>query len=422
MKRFFKFFICSIFIVTLALCIYAYSNRYKLDIIKEGIESSLLLKGCEDATAITGGDDLDVYISFKNEIVRIDKNTKINKVYKDSSFNIQDIAYKDRNLYVLSDGNLILIDSNENIKVLRTDLPYGENVYRNLLVNGDSILISIGSKTNSGIAKEGEEKDISPINLILNGVNYGEKNTGAFKDYAVKSKKGEKILGEEIGTASIFEFNTKNEEFSLFASGIKNVKGYDVNSKGEIIATVGGIEEGGERGVIRDTDYIYKIAKGLWYGWPDFSGGDPISSQRFTNDKRVKPLIKNPPEKIGQTPSYQHNSVNSLGKLVVDRNGSLVSKDSIIFSDYKTNTIYLLDDKKVLSKILKMEDDSYIKDMMFLGDECIILDSSNGCIYKLSKNEKIIGVNIPYGVVAVSLVIMLALLIILVNKIKRKNI
>ena len=150
MKRFFKFFICSIFIVTLALCIYAYSNRYKLDIIKEGIESSLLLKGCEDATAITGGDDLDVYISFKNEIVRIDKNTKINKVYKDSSFNIQDIAYKDRNLYVLSDGNLILIDSNENIKVLRTDLPYGENVYRNLLVNGDSILISIGSKTNSG--------------------------------------------------------------------------------------------------------------------------------------------------------------------------------------------------------------------------------------------------------------------------------
>ena len=69
-----------------------------------------------------------------------------------------------------------------------------------------------------------------------------------------------------------------------------------------------------------------------------------------------------------------------------------------------------------------MEDDSYIKDMMFLGDECIILDSSKGCIYKLSKNEKIIGVNIPYGVVAVSLVIMLALLIILVNKIKRKNI
>lgn len=421
MKRFFKFFICSIFIVALALGIYAYSNRYKLDIIKEGIESSLLLKGCEGATAITSGENLDIYISFKNEIVRIDKNTKINKVYKDSSFNIQDIAYKDGNLYVLSDGSFILIDPNENIKVLRSNLPYGENIYRNLLVKDDSILISIGSKTNSGIAKEGEEKDISPINLILNGVNYGEKNTGAFKDYAVKSNKDEKILGEEIGTSSIVEFNIKNNEFSLFASGIKNVKGYDINSEGEVIATVGGIEEGGERGVVRDTDYIYKITKGLWYGWPDFSGGDPISSQRFTNDKRVKPLIKNPPEKIGQTPSYQHNSVDSLGKLVVDRNGSLVSKDSIIFNDYKTNTIYLLDDKKVLSKILKMEDDSYIKDIIFLGNECILLDSSKGCIYKLSKIEKIIGVNIPYGVVIVSLIIMLLLLIIVVNKIKRKN-
>ena len=421
MKRFFKFFICSIFIVSLALGIYAYSNRYKLDITKEGIESSLLLKGCEGATAITSGEDLDIYISFKNEIVRIDKNTKINKVYKDTTFNIQDIAYKDGNLYVLSDENFILIDSNENIKILRSDLPYGENVYRNLLVKDDSILISIGSKTNSGIAKRGEEKDISPINLILNGINYGEKNTGAFKDYAVKSKKGEKILGKEIGTSSIVEFNIKNNEISLFASGIKNIKGYDINSQGEVMATVGGIEEGGERGVVRDTDYIYKITKGLWYGWPDFSGGDPISSQRFTNDKRVKPLIKNPPEKIGQTPNYQHNAVNSLGKLVVDRNGSLVGKDSIIFNDYKTNTIYLLDDKKVLSKILKMEDDSYIKDMIFLGDECIFLDSSKGCIYKLSKVEKIIGVNIPYGVVIVSLIIMLLLLIIVVNKIKRKN-
>lgn len=421
MKRFFKFFICSIFIVSLALGIYVYSNRYKLDITKEGIESSLLLKGCEGATAITSGEDLDIYISFKNEIVRIDKNTKINKVYKDTTFNIQDIAYKDGNLYVLSDGNFILIDSNENIKILRSDLPYGENVCRNLLVKDDSILISIGSKTNSGIAKRGEEKDISPINLILNGINYGEKNTGAFKDYAVKSKKGEKILGKEIGTSSIVEFNIKNNEISLFASGIKNVKGYDINSQGEVMATVGGIEEGGERGVVRDTDYIYKITKGLWYGWPDFSGGDPISSQRFTNDKRVKPLIKNPPEKIGQTPNYQHNAVNSLGKLVVDRNGSLVGKDSIIFNDYKTNTIYLLDDKKVLSKILKMEDDSYIKDMIFLGDECIFLDSSKGCIYKLSKVEKIIGVNIPYGVVIVSLIIMLLLLIIVVNKIKRKK-
>ena len=68
-----------------------------------------------------------------------------------------------------------------------------------------------------------------------------------------------------------------------------------------------------------------------------------------------------------------------------------------------------------------MEEDSCIKDMIFLGDECILLDSSKGCIYKLSKVEKIIGVNVPYGVVIVSLIIMLSLLIIVVNKIKRKN-
>lgn len=421
MKRFFKFFTCSIFIVAIALAIYAYSNRYGLNIIKEGIDSNLLIKGCEGATAIASGDNLDIYISFKDEIIKIDKKSKISRVYKDSSFNIQDIAYKDGDLYLLSNENFILINSNGESKILKSELPYGEKVYRNLLVKDNSILISIGSKTNAGIAKEGEEKDISPINLSLNGINYGKGNTGAFKDYGVKSNNGEKILGKEIGTASIIEFDINNEKFSLFASGIKNVKGYDINSKGEILATVGGIEEDGDRGVIRDTDYIYKISKGLWYGWPDFSGGDPITSPRFTNGKTLEPLIKNPPEKIGQTPSYQHTSVNSLGKLAIDKYGKLLNKDSIIFCDDKEKLIYSLDNKKVLSKILQLEEDSNIEDILFRDDDCILLDSGKGCVYRLIKNEDIIGGSIPYGVVIFSLIIMLIVLIIIVNKVKVKN-
>ncbi len=418
MRRFFKFFICSIFIVVIALGIYTYSNRYGLNIIKEGMDSNLLIKGCEGATAIASGDNSEIYMSFSDEIIKIDNKSKISKVYKDSNLNIQDIVYKDGNIYLLSNKDFIIINSNGESKVLKSELPYGENVYRNLLVKDNSILISIGSRTNSGIAKEGEEKDISPINLELNGINYGKGNTGAFKDYGVKSNNGEKISGEEIGTASIIEFDINSDKYSLFASGIKNVKGYDINSKGEILATVGGIEEGGDRGVIRDTDYIYKITKGLWYGWPDFSGGDPITSPRFTSDKVIEPLIKNPPEKIGQTPSYQHNSVNSLGKLAIDKYGKVLNKDSIIFCDDKAKVIYSLDDKRVLSKILELEEDSKIDDILFRDNDFIFLDSGKGCVYRLIKNEDIIGGSIPYGVVIFSLIIMIVVLVIIVNKIK----
>ncbi|GAA0070196.1 PQQ-dependent sugar dehydrogenase [Clostridium sardiniense] len=421
MKRFFKFFICSIFIVGISLGIYAYSNRYGLNIIKEGVDSNLLIKGCEGATALVIGENSDIYMSLKNEIVKINKKNKIDKVYRDSNLNIQDMVYKDGNIYLLSNENFILIDSNGESKILKSGLPYGENMYRNLLVKNNSILISIGSRTNAGVAKEGEKKDISPINLELNGVNYGKENTGAFKDYGVKSSSGEKISGEEIGTASIIEFDINTGKYSLFASGIKSIKGYDINSRGEILATVCGIEESGERGAIRDTDYIYKITEGLWYGWPDFSGGDPITSPRFTNDKIIEPLIKNPPEKIGQTPSYQHSSVNSLGKLAIDKEGKLLCKDSIIFYDDKEKIIYSLDDKKILSKILELEEDSKIEDIVFRDNDCIFLDSGKGCVYRLIKNENIIGGSIPYGVAIFSLTIMIVALVIIISKIKRKK-
>ena len=37
------------------------------------------------------------------------------------------------------------------------------------------------------------------------------------------------------------------------------------------------------RGIKNDRDYIYEINGDRWYGWPDYSGGDPITSPRFTD-------------------------------------------------------------------------------------------------------------------------------------------
>lgn len=421
MRRFFKFFICATFIVGIAFGIYSYSNKYSLNIEKHEVKSEVLIKGCKEGISICEGEE-GIYIAFYDEIIKIDSRNNISKVYKDVNLHIDDILYKEGNLYVLSMKNLFRINpSKGEVESIIENLPYeGENIDRNLLFKDNNILISIGAATNSGIAKNGGEKDITPINIELNGINFN--NTGFLKDYGENSKNGEKINGEKIGNASIISINIESYECKLFASGVRNIKGYDLNSKNEVIAIVGGMENEGERKVERDSDYIYNIKRGLWYGWPDYSGGDPINSPRFTKGELIKPLIKNHPEKKVDSPIYQHNKINSLKGLAVDKSGEILNKDSIIFYDEIENSLYELNNKSVLEKILTFDKESKIEDIITTKDKCLVLDSGKGFIYSLTKNKKIVGERVPYEAVIAILSIALVTFLIIINKIKNKKI
>lgn len=423
MARFLKFFITSIVIVTIAISMYTYSNNHTVDVLMEDIKTELFIKGCEGAVAISEGEKDELYIAYNSEIVKVDSQNKIKMVLKDYSLNIDDLIYKDGTIYILSNENLISIDKEGNKKILKDNLLYkGENIDRNLLINENSLLISIGAATNSGIAEKDGIKDISPINLQLNNINYGKIKTGAFKNYGEFTKENEVIVGEDIGNASIIEFNIQYLETTLFASGIRNIESYDINSKGEIYGIVGGIENKGERAVIRDSDYVYNIKKGLWYGWPDFSGGNPISSPRFTNSDKISELIKNPPEKRGQTPYYEHNDINSLKQLVVDKDGVIINKDEIILYDEKENTIYCLTKNNVLKKMIKLDKESKVLDLTICNNALFLLDSENGYIYKAIKDSGFIGVNIPNVIIILVSIIMLIILGAIVIKLKKYNI
>ena len=83
-----------------------------------------------------------------------------------------------------------------------------------------------------------------------------------------------------------------------------------------------------QRPINRDFDYLYKIDKGKWYGWPDFSGGDPISSPRFKGQNVVLPLIKNPPNKIVSAPIYQYSDVGIIKYLAIDKEGRILDKNT----------------------------------------------------------------------------------------------
>ena len=70
---------------------------------------------------------------------------------------------------------------------------------------------------------------------------------------------------------------------------------------------------------------IYIARKGQWYGFPDFSGGDYISSPRFNVENYGRDSTK-----FLFWPQCINKNVDSLKELAIDRRNS-INTNSIVF-------------------------------------------------------------------------------------------
>ncbi|MBE6049372.1 MAG: hypothetical protein E7214_01585 [Clostridium sp.] len=422
MKKFFRDVLIIILIVTLAFSVYKISSKYKFDILKDNVECNVILKNCEKARAITIDDNNYKYIAYKESIKSIDNFGKEKVLYKNQDSDIEDIVYWNNKLIYISDDaiqSFSLEDS--SVETLCCGIPKGGNgISRKLQVKEDKIFISIGAATNSGIA-EGENIDLPPIDLVLNDVNYGQFQTGIFKRVGVKNKDGEKVRGVKIGNGAIYTLNLKNNEIKLFSSGIRGVTGFGFNSEGNIYGIFSGMKNEGLRPVNRDKDYIYEIKGGRWYGWPDYSGGDYISSPRFKGETLIKPLLKKTPVRYMDPPLYQHEEVDSLRELAIDTDGEVLEKNSIVLWDRSKEMISVFNNKGVFYNLLKLKDESNISDIVYKNNEFLILDDALGCIYSIHQKKGILGFKLPLSIWIYIFSLCLLLLIICVLKLNKGN-
>ncbi|MDU5261993.1 MAG: hypothetical protein E6176_06125, partial [Clostridium celatum] len=284
MWRFLKFLIFSIIIVSLSFGIYKFSNRYDLNLIYENVDWSINTKGLGGAVSFDFDKENNLYIAFKNTIKMINKDNKEEILVYDKSLNIYDIACYNNDIIIASDNRVLLYDVNkEQYTELINNLPNnGLNYKTNIILNGDYLYISIGSNTNSGIVDENNKnEDKASFEWESTGIGYN--NNYAFVPFGEKVIEGQKIKENVLSNASILRYDLKSNEFITYATGIRNVEGLAINSLGKLTAIVGGMEDSGLRAVKDDADYIYDIKEKAWYGWPDFSGGDPITSPRFSD-------------------------------------------------------------------------------------------------------------------------------------------
>ena len=424
MKRFLKFLVFSTLVVSISFGIYEINNKYTIDIINKNIGWSINNKGIKDAKSFDFDENGNLYIAFSDSLKIIKEDNKEETLIKKKDFNIYDmVIYK--NEIILATGRDIVKYNYENDEILELikNLPnLGENKYTKLLIEDDILYITIGSNTNSGILdKDSTDCDVPSFEWILSGENYGDNNTGAFVEYGIQNKSGEKVKEGIISNGTILSYDFTSGKISTFATGIRNIEGLDFNNEGKIIAIVGGMEDKGSRAVKDDKDYIYEIKENAWYGWPDYSGGDSITSPKFSDGtNKLEPVISNPPTKTPYGPIYQHYNLSSLKGLAVDREGNILGQDVIVFADNKENYLYSLGKNNVANKIVDLGDNSKVEVIRCYKDGIYVLDSKVGVLYKLESTGNKTLFKLPIIIWGFIIVFIIALIIAEVLKYNKK--
>ncbi len=397
-------FIVILVAMVFALCWLKGSFSEYIMTVKDGsIKSQIMFKGLIGAADFTRDGEGNYYIAFKDHVQYIDKTGRAYNLFTDKKLSICSLEYNQGVLYYTS-GTLVYsynLKSKETSEIIKNLPNYGDYNKSLIRVSEGYLFVTIGSATNSGVVGLDNSwindfplnHDTSPKSITIKGINFGEEKTGAFVSYKSKNIKGQIITQHMPGNSSILIYNLKTGAQGTFAWGIRNIKGLDFSSQGKIIASVGGMEDRGLRPVKGDSDYIYAIKKNAWYGFPDYAGGDPISSPKFKGitNSTIPFILDQHPTTNPPAPIYQHESVDGLVGVSVDTQGILGENDCIYFYEKNDNSVYSFNSANALKEKINFAGDTYISSMKFFN-KLILLDSKSGYLISMEKNnESVVG-------------------------------
>jgi glucose/arabinose dehydrogenase len=107
-----------------------------------------------------------------------------------------------------------------------------------------------------------------------------------------------RIAGRVPCTSAVMRCNPDGSGLELFAWGLRNAFGLLVLPDGRLLATEQGGDERGSRRVGNSPDWLFEVRSGLWYGFPDYTGGLRVDDPRLapSTSAAARPVIVNPGE------------------------------------------------------------------------------------------------------------------------------
>src|SRR5205823_1474128 len=108
--------------------------------------------------------------------------------------------------------------------------------------------------------------------------------------YGTPTQPGQVIRGRLPCNGAILRVPLTGGQLQWLAWGFRNPFGLAISPDGHLYCTDNLYEERGSRPVYGAGDLMWKVQAGLWYGWPDYWGGIPLTHARFAEKAKEQPV------------------------------------------------------------------------------------------------------------------------------------
>jgi glucose/arabinose dehydrogenase len=124
------------------------------------------------------------------------------------------------------------------------------------------------------------------------------------------------VRGSHKCSGAILRAHPDGSNIEVVAWGLRETFGLAFDRDGKLFCTENGMEERGSRPIKGDTDRVWEIKAGAWYGWPDFAGSRPATDLRPKGGPQPTFLIKDHPPLDGP-PRLRFPGLAGVGGLVI---------------------------------------------------------------------------------------------------------
>ena len=213
-------------------------------------------------------------------------------------------------IFVSHRGAITVIKPNGQRENIITGLPSWGDHHNNRVVFGPDgkMYFGQGTATNTGVVGNDNDwvkqfshfHDYPGATIELRGQNFQTSNqlstaaqeivyTGAYSPYGVPSHPGEVVKGHVKASGSILRANRDGSHLELVAWGLRNPFRIKFDRNNRLFAANHGMDERGSRPVANSPDEFHMIRPGTWYGWPDYTGGEPVTLPVFKSKNHPQP-------------------------------------------------------------------------------------------------------------------------------------
>jgi glucose/arabinose dehydrogenase len=136
------------------------------------------------------------------------------------------------------------------------------------------------------------QHEIPCQDVTLTGENFESENPftpapddkatyDAFVPFGEDVPPGTVIKGQIPCNGAFFRANRDATNLELFAWGLRSDFGYRFAPDGRLISTQNSGNPIPPREIYDDWETIWEVRRGVWYGWPDYWSGIPVTDKRF---------------------------------------------------------------------------------------------------------------------------------------------